>query len=677
MKVPVTILLLLVSYYSGYSQVLLSGKVLESETKQPIPYANMGILNTAIGTISNEDGTFSIRVPAQLMNDSLRFSSIGYAEKSLAISALTDAADLTIHLEDRVLALDAIEIVAQQPKKKTVVLGNGKSLLLSGQLYCDTVSAGSAMALLIDKKENENVDYLNNASLYIAKNLSDEFKVRLRIMSVDPTTQQPGQDLIHDQLIEVSTIKKGWLDFEINQNCLIKDDAFFVVFEWIMDQEDREYVTRKYEEFIQEFPERVSYDTVMVDNEKVSIPKVSTVVAGTVFGVTTSRKDLEKYTCFYRNNSYGEWKRSSGILSARVTLANYPPSNTLITPAETQSKNPPFDDPIEAWMEKFRKDYSLVGLQLSVGRNNETIFSGGCGYADLSVNKEVNSFTQFRIASVSKTQTAAAIMQLSAKGLLHLDSAIQHYVPSFPVKKYPITVRQLVSHMAGIRHYEGKSWDEIFIQKPYNNLSDALELFQDDALVEKPGTRFLYSSYGYILLGAAIEHITGQSYLAYMKQHVWDLLRMNATYGEVADSLFTDKAQFYFLSGEEATPYNLSYSYSTGGLISTANDLVNFGLALTQDQFFPQEIKEHIFTSQYTIDQHPTGYGLGWFIDQDSQNQPVWYHTGELPSSGSLLVIFPEKKIVIALLSNSPIVSDSGDNFLVEVQRLVKIVDNY
>ena len=179
------------------------------------------------------------------------------------------------------------------------------------------------------------------------------------------------------------------------------------------------------------------------------------------------------------------------------------------------------------------------------------------------------------------------------------------------------------------------------------------------------------------MLGAAIEHITGQSYLAYMKQHIWDPLKMDATYGEVADSLFTDKAQFYFLSGEEATPYNLSYSYSTGGLISTADDLVTFGLALTQDQFFPQEIKEHIFTSQYTIDQHPTGYGLGWFIDQDSQDQPVWYHTGELPSSGSLLVIFPEKKIVIALLSNSPIVSDSGDNFLVEVQRLVKIVDNY
>ncbi|WP_370687379.1 serine hydrolase [Fulvivirga maritima] len=419
----------------GQCQTLISGSVINNQTKQPIPYVNIGIANTEVGTISNEDGSFTINIPLKYSDQDLLFSSVGYIRKSFPISSISTAANnLVVSLNENVLELGEVEIVAKQEKKKSVTLGNGKSLLLSGQIHYDTLSAGSAMALLIDKSDNKNLTFLKEASLHIAKNLSPEFKVRMRIMSVDSQTDKPGVDLLTHQVLVTSDVKKGWLDFEISDTQIVKEDQFFLVFEWIMDKDDRKYVTSKYEQYMKMYPARVSYDTVIINHEKVVIPQVSTVVAGTVFGVTKSKKDREHFKCYYRSNSFGEWKTSSGILSAKVTLSNYPPTD------EPETNKLPCDAlacKIDQWATDFQNEFNPTGFQLSIGKSDTIIFSQGYGYADKVANILVDRQTQFRIASVSKTMTSAAIMQLYAKGLLYLDTAIQTYVPAFPKKEIP------------------------------------------------------------------------------------------------------------------------------------------------------------------------------------------------------------------------------------------------
>ncbi|WP_130736788.1 serine hydrolase [Flavobacterium sp. J27] len=653
-------------------QIKLKGKIIDSKTNVPISYANIGILNTEIGTISNEDGSFFVQIPEENVTSSIIFSSLGYVSQTINGSSFSDKLNIVIRLNEDITELEAIELTYQKKKKKSETYGNGKSLLLSGQLHYDRLKAGSAMALLIEKN-NPDLEFISNASLYIAKNLSPKFKVRLRIMSVDGMTKRPGEDLIKEQILKVSDIKKGWLDFDVKELHKITDSSFFLVFEWILNSNDREYISTKYEEYMKAYPNRVSYDTVVVNNERVMIPQISSVIAGTVFGVTKSDKDRENFTCYYRSNSFGEWKISSGILSAKVTLSNQPNRNEDNNKSQIIN-NENLKEQIDNWAIKFKEKYNIIGLQLSISKSNNTIFSNGYGFSDIQLKKEVNNQTQFRIASVSKTMTAVAIMQLYSKDLLDLNANIQEYVPEFPKKEYPITIRQVAGHLAGIRDYYGKSLDEVFIQKHYNNLSDALELFKNDPLVTKPGANFLYSSFNYTLLGAAIENISKKNYLDYMHHNIWKPLKMYNTYGEVKDSIMPNKSKFYFSTGEEATPYDLSYSYATGGLLSTTDDLVKFGASIINNTIFDSTTKKEMFQNQLDEKEKPVNYGIGWYIGQNKGGEKVYYHLGELPSTSSLLLLYPERNLVIALLTNSTIISESDYGFIPDIQALSKIV---
>ena len=603
-------LALFVFITTSNAQVKLEGKIINANSNEAIPYANIGILNTVVGTISNEDGSFEIQIPEENLTSSIIFSSLGFVPQTIKVSSFSDKLNIVVQLNEDISKLDTVELTFKKSKRQFETYGNNKSLLLSGQLHYDKDKAGSAMALLI-VKENPDLKFITNTSLYIAKNLSPEFKVRFRVMSVDSQTNKPDKDLIKEQIIKISEIKKGWLDFEVNELHKITNSSFFLVFEWILNADDREYITSKYEEYMKDYPNRVSYDTVVVSNEKISIPQVSTVVAGTVFGVTKSKKDRENFACYYRSNSFGEWKRSSGILSAKVTLSNYPTEVNESSKSQiTDGKD--LTNQIESWAIEFKEKYNLTGLQLSISKNRNNIFSNGYGYSDVQLKKEVNNQTQFRIASVSKTMTAAAIMQLYSKGLLDLNANIQEYVPEFPIKEHPITVKQVAGHLAGIRDYYGKSLDEIFVQEHYNSLSEALEIFKSDPLVVKPGSKFLYSSFNYTLLGAAIENISKKNYLDYMHHNIWKPLNMYNTYGEVKDSIMPNKSKFYYPDGEEAIPYDLSYSYATGGLLSTTDDLVKFGASIINDNIFDETIKKEMFQNQLDGKNKPVNYGLGW-----------------------------------------------------------------
>src|SRR3989449_2969074 len=162
----------------------------------------------------------------------------------------------------------------------------------------------------------------------------------------------------------------------------------------------------------------------------------------------------------------------------------------------------------------------------SVGVDGNLVWSEGFGYADVARKVPVTAETQFRIGSVSKPLTATAVALLYEQGKLDLDAPVQRYVPSFPDKGRPITTRQLAGHLAGIRHYRG---DEFLLNRHFNTVLEGLTIFQGDALLFPPGTKFSYSTYGWNLISAVVEGAAGEDFLRYMSPDLFPPLGMTPT----------------------------------------------------------------------------------------------------------------------------------------------------
>ncbi|HAC06395.1 MAG TPA: hypothetical protein DCF71_11105, partial [Gemmatimonadetes bacterium] len=147
---------------------------------------------------------------------------------------------------------------------------------------------------------------------------------------------------------------------------------------------------------------------------------------------------------------------------------------------------------------------AIPGLSVAVGVDGGVVWSEGMGLASLEHGVPVTPLTRFRTGSTAKPMTAAALAVLYERGLVDLDAEVGEYVTRWPEQHRPITIRQLAGHLSGIRHYDPEGL-EFFNSVRYTNLLDALEIFDRDALLFEPGTRYSYSTYGYNLLGAALQ----------------------------------------------------------------------------------------------------------------------------------------------------------------------------
>jgi CubicO group peptidase (beta-lactamase class C family) len=150
--------------------------------------------------------------------------------------------------------------------------------------------------------------------------------------------------------------------------------------------------------------------------------------------------------------------------------------------------------------------HQVPGLSLAIGMDGRLVWSRGYGVADLENHVPVTTVSAFRTGSIGKPMTATAVMQLWQAGKLDLDAPVQTYCPAFPVKRWPITSRQLLAHLAGIRD---KTPDEETNYRHYETLAAALLIFAGDSLIAEPGTAFHYTSYGYTVLGCVIEGAAG------------------------------------------------------------------------------------------------------------------------------------------------------------------------
>jgi len=314
----------------------------------------------------------------------------------------------------------------------------------------------------------------------------------------------------------------------------------------------------------------------------------------------------------------------------------------------------------------------IPGLAVAVAVDGRIVYSEGFGFADLEERVPVWPTTKFRIGSVSKPLTAVALVQLVEQGKLDLDAPIQKYVPSFPDKGAPITTRMLAGHLGGIRHYKD---DENLSAKHYSNVLEGLKIFQDDPLVAPPGTKFSYSSYGFNLLSAVVQGASGQDFLSYMHEHVFEPLGLRSTVEDQPAEIIEQRARFYTQPKDKhvlnAPFVDNSYKWAGGGFLSSAEDLVRFGSALLQPGFLKRDSLQLLFTPQKTKDGQETKYGMGWFIGKSTSGQKILEHSGGSVGGTSELILYPDAHMVVAMVTN--FASDEGGRWkTVDVQEFAE-----
>jgi CubicO group peptidase (beta-lactamase class C family) len=314
-----------------------------------------------------------------------------------------------------------------------------------------------------------------------------------------------------------------------------------------------------------------------------------------------------------------------------------------------------YDEGLSANSEALKgKKIRPSGFSVAVAVHGKLLWAQGYGFADLEQKVLVTPETKFRIGSVSKPLTAAAVALLRQQGKLDVDAPVQGYVPIFPDKGAFITTRSVGGHLAGLRHYKDNDFETC---EHFNNVVDALDRFKNDPLVAPPGTRFSYSSYGFNLLSAVVQGAAGEDFLAYMHDNVFLPLGMKNTVADQEDNLIPNRARFYDYAKDgtyrNAPLTDNSYKWAGGGFLSTPTDLVTFGSAMLHPGLLNRDSLNLLFTRQHTNDGTATDYGFGWFIHDQPGTNRLFEHSGGATGGSAKLFLYPDQDVVMAWAMNT------------------------
>jgi CubicO group peptidase (beta-lactamase class C family) len=305
----------------------------------------------------------------------------------------------------------------------------------------------------------------------------------------------------------------------------------------------------------------------------------------------------------------------------------------------------------EAFAEKQLASAHMAGLSVAVMKD-DFVWSHGFGFADIENHIPATGESSYRLASVTKPMTAVAVLKLAEEGRIDLDAEVQKYVPSFPKKPWPVTVRQLLAHLGGISHYRDLAAEQHF-REP-KNTAESLAVFRDFDLVAEPGTRFSYSSYGYVLLGAVIEGATGKPYADVMREKVWTPLGMTNTLMDDMRAIIPNRVRGYELRDgklRNAEFVDVSSRFGAGGTRSTVLDMIAFIRGVAAGKVLAPATVDRMWTQQTTKDGRTIAWGLGWDVSPMAGRFAV-SHDGSQPETETFLVYIPSQHFAIALATN-------------------------
>lgn len=308
---------------------------------------------------------------------------------------------------------------------------------------------------------------------------------------------------------------------------------------------------------------------------------------------------------------------------------------------------------VETAVEAERVRQGIVGMTAGFASHGTTRWIAAFGKSDLESDIATDVTTVFRTGSLAKPMTAVAALQLWERGKLDLDAPVQRYVHAFPEKQWGVSVRMLLGHLGGIRAYRGNEMDST---RHYGNVQDPLRIFSQEPLAHKPRAKYLYSTYGYNLAGAAVEAAAGVPFLTYLEENVLSVAKMESTRDDDSRAIIPNRTRWYSRTKDgqviNAPLADTSNKVPGGGMVTTAQDVLRFAAAWEQEKLLKRATMRLQTERQKLADGTATGYGLGWNLSAVA-GRPAISHAGSQQGCRTILAMFPESKLSVAVLTNS------------------------
>ena len=339
--------------------------------------------------------------------------------------------------------------------------------------------------------------------------------------------------------------------------------------------------------------------------------------------------------------------RSSAIVVAAFVAFMAAPARS-VEPPRARPTLADVEDTIRRVMEHERIPGMVVGFA-----NDSCTWVRAYGYSDLENHVDMRPDASFRLASVQKTMTAVAVLQLVEQGRLDLDAPIQTYVPYYPRKRWDVTARQLLSHLGGIPHYVDREREQHF--KTHFTTRQAIAVFENFPLESEPGTTYHYSSYGYDLLGAAIEGASGTSYADYMREHVWHPARMEDTRMDDPLAIIPRRVCGYQIVDSAVVNsefVDVSSRFAAGGTRGTVADLLKFMKALGNGTLLQPRGEALMRAPAHDRANRPVPYAMGWQIPPFRDRGEIVTNDGGQQETRTFILWSPRERFCMALAMN-------------------------
>ncbi len=340
----------------------------------------------------------------------------------------------------------------------------------------------------------------------------------------------------------------------------------------------------------------------------------------------------------------------SGVLCCCLLLTA---AETAVAQSEPADPGPLTQQIDQIVASAFQQDQP--GVALLVVKDGQSVYKGARGMADMELGVSLEPDMVFRLGSITKQFTAAAIMLLKEEGKLALDDEITKFLPDYPTQGATITVEHLLNHTSGIRSYTDiPGWMETQIMSDLS-VEALIDGFKNEPMDFQPGTEFRYNNSGYVLLGAVIEKASGLSYAEFIQQRIFSPLQMEHSWYGDHSTIIKNRVEGY--DGSPASPINAKYlsmtqPYAAGSLLANVEDLGKWNQALFAGQVVHADSLDLMIRKGRLNDGAEFDYGFG-LVPGDIRGHRSIAHGGGIFGFSTYAVYLPEDDVFVAAFCNS------------------------
>jgi CubicO group peptidase (beta-lactamase class C family) len=311
-----------------------------------------------------------------------------------------------------------------------------------------------------------------------------------------------------------------------------------------------------------------------------------------------------------------------------------------------------FENKIDSLIQTEFKDKNGPGGVFMVAKNGKAIYQKAFGKANLELDVNLSAESVFQIGSMTKQFTAIAILMLEEQGKLNVQNTVSKYIPDYPAGD-KITIHHLLTHTSGIKDFtKMKSIRDISNKEMSPKM--LVDFFKNEPVDFAPGEKFDYNNSGYVLLGYLIELVSGGTFEDFIKENIFKKVGMNQS-NYATDRQIVNKRAYGYHKKEygyvNKSVINFSVPFSSGSLMSSANDMLKWQNALNQNLLLKPENTQKAFSKYKLNSGEIFTYGYGWHI-KELNGTPVREHGGSIFGFKSMGVYIPSEDIYVVGLSN-------------------------